>query len=94
MSKNEQTFNSKILLFGEYSIIQDSMGLTLPYNEFSGKLTFDANEMNEQFVTESNDHLVEFANYIQNLLATKKLAIEILIEKIKRPYTMKSWSEI
>lgn len=26
--------------------------------------------------------------------ATKKLAIEILIEKIKRPYTMKSWSEI
>ena len=84
MSKNEQTFNSKILLFGEYSIIQDSMGLTLPYNEFSGKLTFDANEMNEQFVTESNDHLVEFANYIQNLLATKKLAIDFDIDAFKQ----------
>lgn len=84
MSKNEQTFNSKILLFGEYSIIQDSMGLTLPYNEFSGKLTFDANEMNEQFVTESNDHLVEFANYIQNLLATKKLTIDFDIDAFKQ----------
>lgn len=83
MPKNEQTFNSKILLFGEYSIIQDSMGLTLPYNEFSGKLTFDINEMNAQFVTESNDHLVEFANYIQNLLDTKKLDIDFDIEAFK-----------
>ena len=55
--KHEPSFNSKILLFGEYSIIQDSMGLTLPYEEFKGKLTFDVSEMNEQFVTESNDHL-------------------------------------
>jgi len=82
--KNEQSFNSKILLFGEYSIIQDSMGLTLPYNEFNGKLTFDANEMNEQFVTESNDHLEEFANYIQNLLNDKKLNINFDIDAFKK----------
>jgi mevalonate kinase len=82
--KNEQSFNSKILLFGEYSIIQDSMGLTLPYNEFNGKLTFDANEMNEQFVSESNEHLVEFANYIQHLLDTKKLNIDFDIETFKK----------
>ncbi|HNM33186.1 MAG TPA: hypothetical protein PKM51_10545, partial [Chitinophagales bacterium] len=62
--KREQSFNSKILLFGEYSIIQDSMGLTLPYEEFKGKLTFDAKEMNEQFVSESNEHLTEFAGYL------------------------------
>ncbi len=82
--KNEQSFNSKILLFGEYSIIQDSMGLTLPYNEFNGKLTFDANEINEQFVTESNDHLLEFANYIQTLLNDKKLNIDFDIEAFKK----------
>ena len=82
--KNEQSFNSKILLFGEYSIIQDSMGLTLPYNEFNGKLTFDANEMNEQFVTESNDHLEEFANYIQTLLSDKKLNINFDIDAFKK----------
>lgn len=82
--KNEQSFNSKILLFGEYSIIQDSMGLTLPYNEFNGKLTFDANEINEQFVTESNDHLLEFANYIQTLLNDKKLSIDFDIDTFKK----------
>jgi len=82
--KNEQSFNSKILLFGEYSIIQDSMGLTLPYNEFNGKLTFDANEINEQFVTESNDHLLEFANYIQTILNDKKLSINFDIDTFKK----------
>jgi len=82
--KNEQSFNSKILLFGEYSIIQDSMGLTLPYNEFNGKLTFDANEINEQFITESNDHLLEFANYIQTLLNDNKLSIDFDIDGFKK----------
>jgi mevalonate kinase len=82
--KNEPSFNSKILLFGEYSIIQDSMGLTLPYNEFNGKLTFNANEINEQFVTESNDHLEEFANYLQNLLDTHKLNIDFDIDAFKK----------
>ncbi len=81
--RNEPSFNSKILLFGEYSIIQDSMGLTLPYDEFKGKLTFDANEINEQFVSESNEHLVEFANYLQILLDTKKLNIDFDIDAFK-----------
>ena len=81
--KNEPSFNSKILLFGEYSIIQDSMGLTLPYNEFQGKLTFDVNEMNEQFVSESNDHLQDFANYLEQLLKDKKLTIEFDIDAFK-----------
>ncbi|MEN9447391.1 MAG: hypothetical protein RJA25_681 [Bacteroidota bacterium] len=82
--KNEQTFNSKILLFGEYSIIQDSMGLTLPYEVFKGKLTFDANEMNEQFITESNEHLVEFATYLQQLIQQKELNIDFDIESFKK----------
>lgn len=82
--KNEPSFNSKILLFGEYSIIQDSMGLTLPYNEFKGKLSFDKNELNEHFETESNEHLVEFAHYLQNLLATKKLDILFDIDSFQK----------
>lgn len=81
--KHEPSFNSKILLFGEYSIIQDSMGLTLPYDEFKGKLTFDAKEMNEQFVTESNDHLALFADYLQQLLESKKLKINFDIAAFK-----------
>ncbi len=36
----DKKFYSKVLLFGEYSVIQDSMGLCIPYTLFDGKLTF------------------------------------------------------
>ena len=35
----EKKFYSKVLLFGEYSVIQHSMGLCIPYTLFDGKLT-------------------------------------------------------
>lgn len=83
MAKSEQSFNSKILLFGEYSIIQDSMGLTMPYDEFKGKLTFDASEMKADFVNESNDHLEAFASYLETCLLTGQLPIDFDIEGFK-----------
>lgn len=81
--KQEQLFNSKVLLFGEYSIIQDSMGLTLPYEEFKGKLTFDAGEMDGKFVSESNEHLADFAQYLQKLLNQKELIFDFDIDAFK-----------
>jgi mevalonate kinase len=60
------------------------MGLTLPYNEYNGKLTMDVEEMNEQFVSESNEHLSAFAIYLENLLATEQLAIDFDIEAFKQ----------
>ena len=36
-------FYSKILLFGEYGIIKDSKGLSIPYNFFKGALKMDEN---------------------------------------------------
>ena len=42
LAKNmkEKSFCSKILLFGEYSVIQNSMALAIPYPLFEGKLAF------------------------------------------------------
>lgn len=37
---NDKKFYSKIILFGEYSVIQNSMALLIPYSLFEGKLTF------------------------------------------------------
>ena len=34
-------FYSKILLFGEYGIIKDSKGLSIPYNFYKGALKID-----------------------------------------------------
>ena len=36
----EKKFYSKVILFGEFSVIQSSMGLVIPYTLFDGKLTF------------------------------------------------------
>lgn len=65
MSKKDTTFHSKILLFGEYSIIQDSMGLTVPYEIFKGFLTFTDDTVSEEFKLQSNAHLKNLGNYIQ-----------------------------
>lgn len=36
----EKKFYSKVILFGEFSMIHHSMGLVIPYTLFDGKLTF------------------------------------------------------
>ena len=36
----KRCFNSKVLLFGEYSVIKDSMALSSPYQLFEGHLNF------------------------------------------------------
>ena len=57
-------FYSKILLFGEYGIIKDSKGLSIPYNFYNGALKIDddlddkAKESNYQ-LNRLYDHLVE-----------------------------------
>ena len=33
----ESLYYGKILLFGEYGIIKDSMGLSIPYSDYNGK---------------------------------------------------------
>jgi len=40
MVENFKTFNAKILLFGEYTVIFDSKALSVPYTYFSGQLSF------------------------------------------------------
>ena len=58
-------FYSKILLFGEYGIIKDSKGLSIPYNFFKGALKSDDNKSEEAI--RSNQKLREFAAYLKKL---------------------------
>lgn len=58
-------FYSKILLFGEYGIIKDSKGLSIPYNFYNGALKVDENPSED--AKKSNRSLKRFANYLQNL---------------------------
>ncbi|RIV44157.1 mevalonate kinase [Flagellimonas pelagia] len=58
-------FYSKILLFGEYGIIKDSKGLSIPYNFFKGALKWDNNH--SEMAQKSNASLKAFAAYLKNL---------------------------
>lgn len=58
-------FYSKILLFGEYGIIKDSKGLSIPYNFFKGALKTDENPSQE--AKKSNESLVAFTVYLEEL---------------------------
>ena len=58
-------FYSKILLFGEYGIIEDSKGLSIPYNFYNGALKSDENPTEE--AKKSNESLVKFVAYLKQL---------------------------
>ena len=58
-------FYSKILLFGEYGIIKDSKGLSIPYNFFKGALKTDSTTSEEAL--KSNRALHEYADYLQQI---------------------------
>ncbi|WP_027003678.1 mevalonate kinase family protein [Hugenholtzia roseola] len=60
-------FNSKILLFGEYSIIKDSMGLALPYDLFQGRLIFKNVTQVSSKILQSNQELRTFVQYLEQL---------------------------
>lgn len=60
----ESLFYAKILLFGEYGIIEDAMGLSIPYNYYKGKLTFEK-EADDTFISKSNADLRKFFDYLK-----------------------------
>ena len=58
-------FYSKILLFGEYGIIEDSKGLSIPYNFFNGALKFSKAETKDS--KKSNKILLQFHKYLSGI---------------------------
>ncbi len=58
-------FYSKILLFGEYGIIKDSKGLSIPYNFYNGALKIAENPTSESI--KSNAALQRFTAYLEDI---------------------------
>ncbi|MFV0564677.1 MAG: mevalonate kinase [Flavobacteriaceae bacterium] len=58
-------FYSKILLFGEYGIIKDSKGLSIPYNFYKGALK--QSKTLSETAQKSNDSLKRFAAYLEGI---------------------------
>lgn len=58
-------FYSKILLFGEYGIIKDSKGLSIPYNFYNGALKTDG--LQSVSSRQSNENLKKYVAHLKNI---------------------------
>lgn len=59
-----ESFNSKILLFGEYTVLQNSMALVVPCDLYSGQLNFYDSAPNKKYAQQSNEYLKKFSEFI------------------------------
>ncbi len=75
----ESLFYSKILLFGEYGIIQDAMGLSIPYNFYKGKFHFADDKYSE-----SNEHLRTYFTYLSYLDVTGQAVAKLNLAEFKK----------
>ena len=64
----DKKFYSKIILFGEYSVIQNSMALLIPYSLFEGKLTFRRDN-----TTLIDSELKAFSLYLKQLIDSNQI---------------------
>ena len=75
-------FYSKILLFGEYGIIQDSKGLSIPYNFYNGALKKDDNS--SESAIKSNESLKKFVTYLEQLQAEQPELVTFNLTVLKQ----------
>lgn len=75
-------FYSKILLFGEYGIIKDSKGLSIPYNYYNGALKVSENPSQEAIT--SNESLRRFTTHLEQLQAEQPELVTFNLELLQQ----------
>ncbi len=73
-------FYSKILLFGEYGIIKDSKGLSIPYNFYNGALKVSENPSPE--AVKSNESLSKFSVYLKQIQADQPQLVSFNLDEL------------
>ena len=75
------SFNSKILLFGEYGIMYDSNALSIPYKKFNGSLSKSNHLSEDQKISNRNiESLYEYIiqeDYLNDIINSDNLKEEI-----------------
>ena len=86
MKTKQEGYYAKIMLFGEYSVMCNSMGLTIPYARFKGDLSFfnDEQYTDYDFAVSSNNNLKRYYIYLKDLIQNRKLGIDFNIEQLRQ----------
>ncbi len=78
-SLKDSLFYGKILLFGEYGIIEDSMGLSIPYNSYKGSFVFENTDQLD--FKNSNKELLKFYHHLQEKQQKEELPCQLNLEQ-------------
>lgn len=73
-------FYAKVLLFGEYGIIRDSMGLSIPYADFKGALSLDPEREGS---APSNESLRAYALSLRGLEQSGELPCALDLDRFE-----------
>ncbi|TDS60152.1 mevalonate kinase family protein [Myroides indicus] len=73
-------FYSKILLFGEYGIIRDSKGLSIPYNFYNGALKVEADLAGTAL--KSNENLRNFVAFLKDMQEAEPDLVQFDFKKL------------
>lgn len=86
MVKKNEVFYGKILLFGEYGVIFNSMALTIPYTHFKGELSFVSKYKYTDFewAKNSNLSLKEYAEHLVKLQSEGGTGCSLDLDKFQR----------
>jgi len=79
--KSNPFYYAKILLFGEYGIINDSKGLSVPYNYYQG--AFKQTESLSGFAAKSNASLAKYYQHLENLQETGEIIAPLNLAAFK-----------
>jgi len=78
----DSLYYSKILLFGEYGIIEDSMGLSIPYSDYNGKFLI-SKQINPKS-RKSNRQLYSFYQNLVELEASNSLPCSLDLKAFEK----------
>ncbi len=75
-------YYAKILLFGEYGIINDSKGLSIPYNYYRG--AFKIGGRLDEKAQKSNASLQRFQSHLSDLQKDKELLVDLDLDAFQK----------
>ena len=86
MIEKSDVFYGKILLFGEYGVIFNSMALTIPYTHFKGELSFISRYKytDHEWAQESNKSLKEYAAHLVELKRTSDFGCSLNVTQFQK----------
>jgi mevalonate kinase len=74
--EKSRAFKSKILLFGEYTLIKGSMALSIPFEEYKGQLLFDTVSNNSRSNHYSVSYLLDYLHFLTESGFEKQIKLD------------------